>query len=160
MAKYGGVSIDEQECIVRFDAKTGKAFINSTWPKASTRSQPYQARNRSAGALTTKEERMSGTRRDLTPEQQLKDVAFGGCLGDLKREKYWGELDADGKLERLREQVKKAQQEIAGLRNLVERVLNHGHANIQGQQLIVPFLDSLVGREVFRSPAMDSEIYF
>ena len=54
-------------------------------------------------------------------EEQAKDK----CC----REKYWDELDADGKIERLRQIIKNQQNIITGLDNIVSALREHVHAD-------------------------------
>lgn len=43
------------------------------------------------------------------------------------RELFWSELDADGKLERMREQVKILQHQVNILREQVDKLMSHQH---------------------------------
>ena len=52
------------------------------------------------------------------------------------REKHWSELDSDEKIERMREEVKRWQKIVSGMKEKIEKLSRHTHNPNDGKLLI------------------------
>ncbi len=73
------------------------------------------------------------------------------------REKYWSELDADGKIERMRQEVKNAQRRLAEAEEKVRQLLQHNH---NGSDIVIPLIKPSEEYYRFHSPSKPNEEYF
>jgi hypothetical protein len=75
----------------------------------------------------------------------------------LSRQKYWKELTADEKVERLRSEVKRLSSLCIHLSSILERLREHQHA--QGGGILVPFDQQTGQHERAGNAASNDEVY-
>ena len=74
------------------------------------------------------------------------------------REKYWSELDADGKVERMRRRVKSLQRQVEELQSIVRAMKEHSHTS-QGI-IVVPLHKRMQDESSCSRPGMAEQDYF
>ena len=85
-------------------------------------------------------------------------------MNETTRMKYWKELDADEKVERMREQVKRLEMRIENMGRLIDKLTSHRHGE-DGQLHVLfnPFESGYGGspsRLLPSVPREDDEVYF
>lgn len=73
------------------------------------------------------------------------------------REKYWSELDADGKIERMRQEVRRAQNQLVEAQENIRQLLQHSHS---GSDIVIPLKRPSEDYYRFHSSSEPNEEYF
>ena len=88
-----------------------------------------------------------------------KELAMEKDFPRITREKYWGELTTEEKIERMREQVKNLQREIRDLGSLIQSLSEHSHLN---NEIVMPLRSRRghgEGEQMQRGPGKD-DVHF